>query len=71
MRWVCWIAGHRWVFLFGSLDKAVALAHLHPMAGEDHYCVRCGSYWDDARPEHRAKFYAGELPDGSRRETGA
>lgn len=63
IRLVCWLFGHRWFFLFGSLGKAAGLAHLHPMAGEDHFCTRCGTYWDDAEPGDRAKFYAGMRPD--------
>jgi hypothetical protein len=67
MTWVCWLFGHRWVFLFGSMDKHIALAHRSPRAGEDHFCVRCGLLDEDARSEHRASFYAGELPDGADR----
>jgi hypothetical protein len=65
MRWVCWLFGHRWVFLFGSYMKAMALAHLSSVAGEDHFCVRCGSFWEDAEPQDRAKFYSGVKPNWS------
>lgn len=42
--------GHRWRIVRTNVSKAVNLAHLHPLAGVDAYCTRCGSVWLDALP---------------------
>lgn len=42
----CWlVAGHRWEV---TRDAGVYhLAHLHPYAGCDAFCIRCGATWLD------------------------
>jgi hypothetical protein len=46
-RPLCWLIGHRWVRLRTNLTKAIWLAHLSPIAGEDLDCARCGHQWRD------------------------
>ena len=51
-RWharpLCWIIGHRWHVLAINTGKNAGLAHLHPDAGIDQFCTRCGAEWYDA-----------------------
>lgn len=44
---LCWVGRHRWKNFGGNLSKAMALAHLHPQAGNLDLCTRCGKVWDD------------------------
>lgn len=63
LRVACWIVGHRWHLLFGSIGKAAALSYMHSMAGTDQFCTRCGALWEDAESEHRALFWRGVTPE--------
>jgi len=51
--WLVWLLtfsllGHRWVVLRTNTSKHLSLMHLHPLAGVDAMCLRCGTRWDDA-----------------------
>lgn len=56
MRLLCWLlavvtlggVGHRWLVTTVNVRKSISLAHLHPMAGCNAVCVRCGAVWLDA-----------------------
>lgn len=40
--------GHRWKIVNTNVHKAISLAHMHPLAGSDAVCLRCGLTWLDA-----------------------
>ncbi len=40
--------GHRWRILRENPSRTAALVHLHPLAGCDAVCERCGTHWLDA-----------------------
>jgi len=46
-RIVCWLRGHDWDIVTVNVRKNINLWHLHPMAGCQAFCRRCGSEWDD------------------------
>lgn len=52
-RWwarpVCWLIGHKWYVLGINTSKNSGLAHLHPDAGIDQFCTRCGVEWYDGQ----------------------
>jgi hypothetical protein len=48
-RLLCWLRlGHKWVYIAGDSMKHIALAHIHPDAGLDKVCDRCGAEWFDS-----------------------
>lgn len=47
-RLLCRLRGHDWTTLRVNRRKFVGLVHLHPLAGCDAQCARCGEIWDDA-----------------------
>lgn len=46
-RILCSMFGHRWIKLRCNIRKAINLGHLHPLAGYEAKCERCGEHWDD------------------------
>lgn len=46
-RLVCFFRGHRWKRIRTNATKAICLAHLSPIAGDDCDCERCGYQWRD------------------------
>lgn len=47
---LCLLRGHDWFIYRENVAKAMALVHLHHMAGADAFCRRCGLTWLDAEP---------------------
>lgn len=47
-RLACVFGGHWWCMTRRNAMKAPGLAHLHPYAGCDCVCVRCGALWLDS-----------------------
>lgn len=63
-RLFCILLGHRWRRLRTNVTKAIGLAHLSSMAGDDADCERCGAEWRDfygfgitPENEHLARRY--------------
>lgn len=82
---ICWLRtlaglglvdGHAWKATRTNERRAWLLGHLHPMAGSDAVCIRCGAEWFDAGGSTAAAIgWAGprpivpserRKPDGSR-----
>lgn len=49
-RVMCALTRHRWRTLRVNWQKHVALMHLHPLAGKDCVCDKCGHTWHDFGP---------------------
>ena len=43
----CWVVGHRWKLVRENRRANLCLMHLHPFAGCDCDCERCGKEWRD------------------------
>lgn len=54
---LCKVFGHRWRLLSVNVSKVYNLRHLHPLAGADADCLRCGEQWRDAR----SRFFGNDI----------
>lgn len=52
LKIICMIFDHRWILYRTNTLKHIGLIHLHPMAGMDAVCSRCGEIFDDAMDSH-------------------
>ena len=46
-RPICWFRGHKWRVTRAHDSVTFHLGHLHPLAGCDADCDRCGARWRD------------------------
>lgn len=47
----CAVSSHRWARVRANERRHANLAHLHPLAGLDCVCERCGAMWNDGHPD--------------------
>lgn len=59
-RPLCWVLGHKWLWLRMNKLKHLGLVHLHVNAGLDLDCERCGYEWRDA--DHWVSHEIVEIP---------
>lgn len=64
-RIACLFTGHVWAVRRINARKHGNLAHLHPMAGKDADCKRCGKVWSDSGIEAELLAEIKATPRGS------